>query len=71
MRASSVRSEIERAVAVMRLIGRSARPATIQPAATEASVTSSRAPPKASRTWLQRAVVGGVDLDGVGVARLA
>ena len=52
MRASSVRSEIERAVEVMRLIGRSARPATIQPAATEASVTSSSAPPKASRTLL-------------------
>ena len=32
MRASSVRSEIDRAVAVMREIGRRARPATTQPA---------------------------------------
>ena len=50
MRSFSVRSEIERAVAVIRAIGRSARPATIQPAAIEATVTSASAKPKATST---------------------
>ena len=50
MRSCSVRSDIPRAVAVMREIGRSARPASSQPAATEVSVTTASRPAKSTST---------------------
>ena len=71
MRSCSVRSEIARAVAVIREIGRSARPATTHPAAIEASVSRGERDGEEHQDAAQAAVVGAGGGGAVGRQRVA